>query len=574
MRTSRILATAAAVPVMLAGAIGTAHADTLQDTIADDGTGVSLVAGSTVSGSAGIRLIGNSAQGDPDQTCNIDAGEDPLKLDIVTPAGVTANPDPLDITSCGDNFTVSFTASSTAVSGEATVTVVSGPAGGGTYVNNVHIPITVTHPDSTAPVITPDISGTLGNNGWYTSNVTLSWTVTDPESTVSSTSGCDTVNITADQAATTYTCSATSAGGSSSSPVTIKRDATAPVVLGADVNNQTWRNISLSQGFTASDAGSGLADPSDASFTLTASDESSDPNTPTTDSKTVVDNAGNSTTRSLSALIDLTDPVVNPASVNNTTWRNTSLSQTFTASDPLSGLADGSDASFMLTASAQSANASTPTTVSNTVYDNAGNSTTRSVSALIDLTKPSVSLAGGPSGTYYFGDTIPTPTCNASDALSGLAGCMVTGGGGSVGWHSFTATATDNAGNVETDTISYEVLTWSLRGFYAPVDMSGVWNTVKGGSTVPLKFEAFAANELTSTGAVKSFTQKIVACPGGSATTDEIEIVTTGGTALRYDSTAGQFVQNWQTPKKPGTCYTVTMTTQDGSMVAANFMLK
>jgi hypothetical protein len=104
--------------------------------------------------------------------------------------------------------------------------------------------------------------------------------------------------------------------------------------------------------------------------------------------------------------------------------------------------------------------------------------------------------------------------------------------------------------------------------------MGGVWNTVKGGSTVPLKFEAFAGSELTSTSAVKSFTQKAVTCPNSSATVDEIEFTTTGGTALRYDSTAGQFIQNWATPKKPGTCYTVTMTTQDGSTTSANFILK
>jgi hypothetical protein len=55
---------------------------------------------------------------------------------------------------------------------------------------------------------------------------------------------------------------------------------------------------------------------------------------------------------------------------------------------------------------------------------------------------------------------------------------------------------------------------------------------------------------------------------------DDIDLVTTGGTSLRYDSTAGQFVQNWQTPKKAGACYTVTMTTDDGSEISANFIMK
>ncbi|HEX4773807.1 MAG TPA: hypothetical protein VH351_23440, partial [Bryobacteraceae bacterium] len=36
--------------------------------------------------------------------------------------------------------------------------------------------------DITPPVISPQITGTLGNNGWYRSAVTVNWTVTDPES--------------------------------------------------------------------------------------------------------------------------------------------------------------------------------------------------------------------------------------------------------------------------------------------------------------------------------------------------------------------------------------------------------
>jgi hypothetical protein len=105
----------AAAAVLSVG--GLAYADNIHDTIADTGTGVTLVAGSGISGSAAIRVIGTGGDGDP--LCNIDAGEDPLKLDIITPAGVTANPDPLDITSCLTDFPVKFTASSAAVSGHA-----------------------------------------------------------------------------------------------------------------------------------------------------------------------------------------------------------------------------------------------------------------------------------------------------------------------------------------------------------------------------------------------------------------------------------------------------------------------
>ena len=44
-----------------------------------------------------------------------------------------------------------------------------------------------------------------------------------------------------------------------------------------------------------------------------------------------------------------------------------------------------------------------------------------------------------------------------------------------------------------------------------------------------------------------------------------IEELATGGTNLRYDTTGSQFIFNWQTPKKPGTCYNVTVQMVDGS---------
>jgi hypothetical protein len=292
--------------------------------------------------------------------------------------------------------------------------------------------------DSSAPVIVPTLTGTLGTNGWYTSDVTLTWSVSDPDSPSSlQKTGCVDQNITADQQATSYTCDATSAGGSTqAATVTIKRDATAPEVNPANVTDPAWRNTNLSQTFSASDTGSGLATAADASFTLTASAESADASTPTVATKTVTDLAGNSTTRTVSAKIDLTSPVILGGDVNNTTWRNTSLSESFTASDALSGLAIPGDAGFTLTASLESANASTPTVVSKTVTDVVGNSTTRTVSALIDLTKPTnVQFVNGPAaGGVYFPTTVPANgTCTADDGLSGLASCSVTGHSTSAG---------------------------------------------------------------------------------------------------------------------------------------------
>jgi hypothetical protein len=105
-------------------------------------------------------------------------------------------------------------------------------------------------------------------------------------------------------------------------------------------------------------------------------------------------------------------------------------------------------------------------------------------------------------------------------------------------------------------------------------------NIVKGGSTVPLKFEIFAGTtEFTSTtygtpsAPVGTFSAKKVVCDS-SDTPDEIEVYATGGTVFRYDSTSGQYIHNWQVPKGAGICYDTTFTAADGSTLIAHFKSK
>ena len=165
-------------------------------------------------------------------------------------------------------------------------------------------------------------------------------------------------------------------------------------------------------------------------------------------------------------------------------------------------------------------------------------------------------------------------SCTAEDGGSGLASCNVSGYSASIGQQILTATATDKVGNSSTSTLSYEVKAWTLKGFYEPVNTNGVYNSVKGGSTVPLKFEVFAGpTELTDVAYVKPLTAVQISC-NDSAFVDEIEMTTAGGTSLRYDSTGGQFIYNWKTPIGAGKCYRVTLTTQDGSNLAAFFKMK
>jgi hypothetical protein len=220
------------------------------------------------------------------------------------------------------------------------------------------------------------------------------------------------------------------------------------------------------------------------------------------------------------------------------------------------------------------------TTVNCTATDTAGNEGIGSFKVTVqDTIKPVIEVKGTISDgqQFYFGDVPSAPICTATDSGSGVtsAGCTVSGYGTKVGPQTLTFTATDNAGNTATQTIKYTVLAWTIKGFYQPVDMKGVENTIKGGSTVPLKFEVFkGTTELTSTSAIVTpLKASKVTCDAG-APIDEIEALATGGTVLRYDSTAGQFIYNWQTPKQPTACYLVTVTTQDGTPIAAEFKLR
>jgi hypothetical protein len=84
--------------------------------------------------------------------------------------------------------------------------------------------------DLTPPAITSTLGGTTGNGGWYVSDVSVSWNVSDAESAISSRVGCDPTSVTSDTTGTTASCSATSAGGTSTTSVVVRRDTTAPTV--------------------------------------------------------------------------------------------------------------------------------------------------------------------------------------------------------------------------------------------------------------------------------------------------------------------------------------------------------
>jgi K319-like protein len=336
-------------------------------------------------------------------------------------------------------------------------------------------------------------------------------------------------------------------------------------------NTNGWNNSDVTVTWDWFDAGVGI-DEANCPESTTSSGEG-DP----IDLKAACsDLSGNGHIESYPVKVDKTKPTVSAAAIsppNGNGWYRNDVTVHFTCDDNLSGFVeDACPVDQTL-----SAEGSPVSSTAQAVSDKAGNLSDPSnlVNVNIDKTAPGIDWDGDidDGDSFYFGSVPAAPTCAATDGLSGPEDCAVTGYGDAVGNHTLTATAHDKAGNESKASRSYTVKAWTLAGFYQPVDMGGVSNTVKGGSTVPLKFEVFAANELTDVSVVDHFIVAKVACQGSSGE-DPIEMVTTGGTSLRYDSLAGQFIQNWQTPKAAGTCYLVTMFTDDGSSLSANFKLK
>jgi hypothetical protein len=147
------------------------------------------------------------------------------------------------------------------------------------------------------------------------------------------------------------------------------------------------------------------------------------------------------------------------------------------------------------------------------------------------------------------------------------------------GTYSYTVTDANGCTATTTGTVAAPNI-WTISGFYQPVDMvpTGVVNTVKGGSTVPLKFNIYGCDGVEKTsvadvqgGSVQVF-QNGSSCGGTEQPLEEV--TNSGATNLRYDTTGHQFIQNWQTPRGANKCYRVRMTTTDGEYIEALFKTK
>jgi Tol biopolymer transport system component len=116
-------------------------------------------------------------------------------------------------------------------------------------------------PDTTPPLIGVAASGATGNGGWFVVDALITWTIEDSESAVNSRTGCDPFSVRADTPGTNFTCTATSAGGTASATLNIKRDATPPVItLSAPASGATYgQGSAVTASYTCADATAGIA---------------------------------------------------------------------------------------------------------------------------------------------------------------------------------------------------------------------------------------------------------------------------------------------------------------------------
>ena len=361
-----------------------------------------------------------------------------------------------------------------------------------------------------------------------------------------------------------------------SNSVALKWDNIAPTVthtIAPVPNANDWNNSDATVTFTAKDddSGSGVAS---VTAPVTVSTETAGRLV----NGSATDTAGNVGTDSVTVKLDKTAPTITGAILSgikgSNGWYVGPVTVHFTCSDALSGVATCPDDVTLTDNGANSA--------SGTATDKAGNSATATVSEInIDKESPTITDVNVAGGFYTLG-AVPTAACTASDSFSGLAGpCTVTVTGGTasgVGTFTYTATATDKAGNKVTTTGTYKVV-YRFDGFLQPINDTahqiGTSTSVfKAGSTIPVKFQLKKAD-----GTLVQATTPVWLTPvkGSSMSLPVDESVyaasADSGSTYRYDATSQQYIYNWKTVTG-GNYYRIGVSLDDGQTYYVTIGLK
>ena len=184
-------------------------------------------------------------------------------------------------------------------------------------------------------------------------------------------------------------------------------------------------------------------------------------------------------------------------------------------------------------------------------------------------------LAGARLDWFLSGPGIPNDTSIGSGPQRSLRASDVPGLGSvfQTGAYILKLRVTDTDGNQAFDTSTF-FIAYNFNGFLPPVNNEPMVNTGKAGRTYPVKFQLTnsSGNFINDLSAVTDIKQKSVTCGEFSGDpADALETQSSGGSQLRYDAGANQFVYNWATP--PAGCYQLFVYLNDGSIHSANFQL-
>lgn len=278
----------------------------------------------------------------------------------------------------------------------------------------------------------------------------------------------------------------------------------------------------------------------------------------------------------LVTIVDTTAPALNlPGDITEEATGPTGAAVSWTAS--ASDLVDGST-SVTCDRTSGSTFALGTATVTCSSTDAAGNDAQGTFNVTVqDTTAPALTLPGDivRNATSAAGATV-NYTASATDLVDEavFVSCLPASGSTfAPGATTVTCTATDDAGNEAVGTFQVTV-SFGFSGFFAPVD-NGVVNLIRGGQSVPIKWAIpdGSGGWIGNLAVVSSVRHTTVRC-SPTDPVDEVEVVNTSPTSLRYDTTANQYIYNWQSPKGAGVCYAVTVRLTDGATKTATFKTK
>ena len=221
-------------------------------------------------------------------------------------------------------------------------------------------------------------------------------------------------------------------------------------------------------------------------------------------------------------------------------------------------------------------------TITLTVTDTGGGSDTDDVVVTVqDTTAPMISCPANivvtlPANSTDTSAVVNYPSVTATDGCAGSLPVNSSPASGStfpVGTTTVNASADD--GNGHTASCSFTVtVQYSFTGFFSPVANPPVFNVVKAGGAVPVKF-SLSGNKGLNIFAAGSPSSGPVACNSSDDASVLVDTITAGGSSLSYDSLNDQYVYVWKTdPSWAGTCRQLIVTLNDGSVHTAYFKFK